>query len=62
METSIASMAMGMHQTNLMASINTSVMKKAMETTENQAQCIIEMAQALPKFNGEIGSVLDVRA
>ena len=62
METSIASMAMGMQQANLMASINTSVMKKAMDMTENQAQGIIEMAQALPKFSGDIGNILDVRA
>lgn len=63
MDTSaIASMAMSMKQTQLMNSVGTAVMKKAMNVTEQQAQAVVEMANNMPKFNGEIGSLLDVRA
>ncbi len=62
METAIASMAMNMHQANLMNAVSTSMTKKSLDTMETQAQGIIEMAQNLPKVQGQIGSVLDVRA
>lgn len=60
--TAIASVASSMKQTQLMNSIGTAVMKKAMNVTEQQAQAVVEMANNMPKFNGEIGSLLDVRA
>lgn len=59
---SIANMAMSMKQTQLMNNIGTSVMKKAMDVTQTQAQGIVDMANNMPKFNGEVGSLLDVRA
>ncbi len=62
METAIASMAMSMSQAQLMNSVSTAMTKKSMDTMETQAQGIIEMAQNLPKVQGQIGSVLDVRA
>lgn len=62
METAIASMAMSMSQAKLMSSVSTAMTKKSMDTMETQAQGIIEMAQNLPKVQGQIGSVLDVRA
>ncbi len=62
MMSSIASMATGMKQAQVMQSVGTSVAKKSLETMEVQAQGIIEMAQNLPKVQGQIGSLLDVRA
>ncbi len=62
METSIASMAMSMKQAQLMNAVSTSMTKKSLETMETQAQGIIEMAQNMPKVQGQIGSILDVRA
>lgn len=62
MMSSIASMATGMKQVQVMQSVGTSVAKKSLETMEVQAQGIIEMAQNLPKVQGQIGSLLDVRA
>lgn len=62
MMSSIASMSTGMKQAQVMQSVGTSVAKKSLETMEVQAQGIIEMAQNLPKVQGQIGSLLDVRA
>ena len=53
---------MSMSQAKLMNSVSTAMTKKSMDTMETQAQGIIEMAQNLPKVQGQIGSVLDVRA
>lgn len=62
METAIASMAMSMSQAQLMTSVSTAMTKKSLDTVETQAQGIIEMATNLPKVQGQLGSVLDVRA
>lgn len=62
MSTAIADMAMSMKQAQLLSSVGTAMAKKSMETMETQAQGVIEMAQSIPKFDGEIGSLLDVRA
>lgn len=62
METAIASMAMSMSQAQLMTSVSTAMTKKSLDTVETQAQGIIEMANNLPKVQGQLGSVLDVRA
>ncbi len=59
---SIASMATEMKQAQLINSVSTAMTKKSMETMETQAQGIIEMAQNMPKVQGAIGSMLDVRA
>ncbi|MCM1523384.1 MAG: YjfB family protein [Ruminococcus sp.] len=60
--TAIASMAMSMQQAQFANSLGIAMTKKSMETMETQAQGLIEMAQNLPKFAGEVGSVLDVKA
>ncbi|MCM1577233.1 MAG: YjfB family protein [Ruminococcus sp.] len=62
MSTAIADMAMGMSQAQLGVSLGIAMTKKSMDTMETQAQGIIEMAQNLPKVQGQIGQVLDVRA
>lgn len=62
MMNSVASMASSMKQSQLMTNIGTAMTKKAMDTTQTQAQGIIDMAQNLPKVQGQIGSILDVRA
>ncbi|MGN1089845.1 MAG: YjfB family protein [Huintestinicola sp.] len=59
---SIASMATSMKQAQLMQSVNTAMTKKALDTMGQQAQGIIDMAQNTPKVQGQIGSILDVRA
>lgn len=59
---SIATMAMGMKQSQIMSAVSTSMTKKALDTTELQAQGFIEMAESLPKFDGDVGAIFDVRA
>ncbi len=60
--TAIASMATSMKQAQLATSVNTAMVKKSHEVMETQAQGIIQMAQSMPKVQGQIGSILDVRA
>ena len=62
MSTAIADMAMGMQQAQLAVSLGAAMTKKSMDTMQTQAQGIIEMAQNLPKVQGQIGQFLDVRA
>lgn len=62
MSTAIADMAMGMQQAQLAVSLGAAMTKKSMDTMQTQAQGIIEMAQNLPKVQGQIGQILDVRA
>lgn len=62
MSTAIADMAMGMQQAQLATSLGVAMTKKSMDTMQTQAQGIIEMAQNLPKVQGQIGQILDVRA
>lgn len=62
MSTAIADMAIGMQQAQLAVSLGAAMTKKSMDTMQTQAQGIIEMAQNLPKVQGQIGQVLDVRA
>lgn len=58
----IASMATNMKQAQLATSVNTAMLKKTQDVMETQAQGIIQMAQNMPKVQGQIGSILDVRA
>lgn len=62
MSTAIADMAMGMQQAQLAVSLGAAMTKESMDTMQTQAQGIIEMAQNLPKVQGQIGQILDVRA
>lgn len=60
--TAIASMATSMKQAQLANAVSTAMVKKTHDVMETQAQGIIEMAQSMPKVQGQIGSILDVRA
>lgn len=60
--TAIASMATSMKQAQLANAVSTAMVKKTHDVMETQAQGIIEMAQSVPKVQGQIGSILDVRA
>ncbi len=60
--TAIASIATSMKQAQLATAVSTAMVKKTQDVMETQAQGIIEMAQNMPKVQGQIGSVLDVRA
>lgn len=60
--TAIASMATGMKQAQLANAVGTAMLKKTNDVMETQAQGIIQMAQNMPKVQGQIGSILDVRA
>lgn len=59
---SIAQMSMTMSTAKLQQGIHTSMMKKAMDTSADMIKGIVEMADSVPKFSGEVGSMLDVRA
>ena len=59
---SIAQMSTSMSAAKLQMNINTSMTKKAMDTTAQMANGIIKMMDSVPKFAGEKGSILDVRA
>lgn len=59
---SIAGMAMDMSAAKVQQSAQLAMMKKTMDTTETQAQNIVDMMDSVPHFAGENGSLLDVRA
>ncbi len=58
----IASMAMSMSQANLQQNIGISVMKKAMDNSEQNAASIIQMMAPVQTFAGEVGNIFDARA
>ncbi|MGN1101994.1 MAG: YjfB family protein [Huintestinicola sp.] len=58
----ISSMAAGMKQAQLANAVSTTMLKKSQDVMETQAQGFIQMAQNMPKVQGQIGSILDVRA
>ena len=63
MSTSIAQMSMYMNQANLQQNISTGVMKKAMDTSTQLAQNLIEMMPDSPTaFSGDVGAIFDARA
>ena len=59
--TAIALMATSMKQAQLANAVSTAMMKKTHDVMETQAQGIIQMAQSVPKVQGQIGSILDIR-
>ncbi|MGN0674817.1 MAG: YjfB family protein [Oscillospiraceae bacterium] len=59
---SIAQMSMNMSAAQLQQGVNTAMMKKAMESSTDMIKGVLEMADAIPKFPGANGSILDVRA
>ncbi len=58
----IASLAMSMSQANLQQNIGISVMKKAMDNSEQNAASIIQMMAPTQTFSGEVGNIFDARA
>ncbi len=62
MMTSIAQLSTGMSNIKLQQGISTAMAKKAMDTSTDMMQGVIEMMDSVPKFPGENGSILDVRA
>lgn len=62
LSTSLANMSMSMSNAKLQQGISTAMAKKAMDTSTDMAQGVIEMMDAIPKFTGAKGSILDVRA
>lgn len=59
---SIASLAMNMSAAKFQQDVQTSVLKKSMETNVDLMNSLLKMMDSVPKFNGEKGSILDVRA
>ena len=61
---SIATMAMSMSQDSLQQNINTSMMKKTMDTQESMAAQLLEMMNTSPAraFGSDIGAIFDARA
>ncbi|MBQ8826202.1 MAG: YjfB family protein [Oscillospiraceae bacterium] len=64
MSNMIASMAMNMSSASLQQSINTSMMKKTMDTQESMAAQLLQMMDTSPAraFGSDIGAMFDVRA
>ncbi len=58
----VASIAMQMKNMDFAVKLNTSLMSKAMDTSEQLASGIIAMADDVPAFAGTPGYLLDVRA
>ena len=59
---SIASMAMDMSAAKFQQNVQMSVLKKSMDSNTDLMMGLIKMIDSIPKFNGEKGSILDVRA
>lgn len=64
MSNMIATMAMNMSNASLQQNINTSMMKKSMETKESMAAQLLQMMDTSPAraFGSDIGAMFDVRA
>ena len=62
MSTSIAQMATSMTSAKFQQDVSTAMTKKAMDTTADMANGLLKMMDSVPKFPGEKGSILDVRA
>lgn len=59
---SIAQMSMDLSAVKVQQSLETTMLKKAMDTNTELADNLIDMMDSIPKFGGEKGSLLDVRA
>lgn len=60
--TSIAQLSMDMSAAKTQQSLETAVLKKAMDTNTELVGSLIDMMDSIPKFSGDNGSLLDVRA
>ncbi|MCH5347843.1 MAG: YjfB family protein [Oscillospiraceae bacterium] len=59
---SIAQMSMDMSAIRFQHDLGLTMMKKAMETSADLANNLIDMLDSVPKFAGDNGTLLDVRA
>ena len=62
MSTSIASTATAMKASQLQQNVQTSVLKKTMETQQQVGAGIVNMLNEMPKFSGENGFLFDAIA
>ena len=62
MATSIASMATAMKASQVQQNVQTSVLKKTMDTQEQLGAGIVKMMNEMPKFSGENGFLFDAIA
>ena len=59
---SIAQLSMNMSAVKFQQDLSISMMKEAMETSVDLANGLIDMMDSVPKFPGDNGFLLDVRA
>ena len=59
---SIAQMSMSMSTAKFQQDLHTLMLKKAIDGNSDMMNGILQMIDAVPKFSGEKGSILDVRA
>ena len=59
---SIAQMSMSMSAAKAQQGLELTMMKKSMETSVDLASSLIDMMDSVPKFAGDNGFLLDVRA
>ena len=59
---SIAQMSMSMSAARFQQDLQMTMMKKTMESTADLASNLIDMMDSVPKFAGDNGLLLDVRA
>ncbi|MCH5193907.1 MAG: YjfB family protein [Oscillospiraceae bacterium] len=59
---SIAQMAMNMSAARFSQDLQMTMMKKSMESSADLASNLIDMMDSVPKFAGDNGFLLDVRA
>ena len=62
MANSIASMATSMKASQLQQNVQTSVLKKTMDTQQQLGAGIVNMLNEMPKFSGENGFLFDAIA
>ena len=59
---SIAQMSMSMSAAKFQQSVHTTMLKKAMDNDANMMNGLLQMLDSVPKFSGDNGLLLDVRA
>ena len=59
---SIASMAMDMSAARFQQNVQMAVLKKSMDSNVDLVNGLLKMMDSVPKFAGENGSILNVRA
>lgn len=59
---SIANMSMAMSAAKFQQDLGLTMMKKTMESSVDMMNGVLNMADSVPRFAGENGSILNVRA